>query len=202
MRRVLALLLFVCAAGCDARDNFVPPDWDLNRMLRQPRYDLWERSPFFDDGRTMQTPPEGTVPRDAPVLPEAVATGLQGGVPVQQIPLPLTGEMLTLGRNRYDRFCSPCHGVDGTARTVVAENMQLVKPVSFHSPTIRAKPPGHYYRVVSEGYGMMPRYAYQLAPEERWAVVAYVLALQRSRSVRLADLPDELRRRAMEELPP
>ncbi|WP_373047313.1 c-type cytochrome [Vulgatibacter sp.] len=195
-------LVALLVAGCDDRDNLVPPDWDLNRMIEQPRYDPFERSPFFADGRTMQAPPAGTVPRERVLGPPARTLGLVDGEPVETIPLQLTADLLERGRKQYGVFCAPCHGADGSGETVVADNMPLVKPVSFHSPTIRAKPPGHLYRVVSEGYGMMPRYAYQLDIEERWAVVAYMQALQRSRSVRLADLPSDLRRKAIEELPP
>lgn len=188
---VVLVLACLALAACDARQNLSPPDLDLNRMRDQPRYDVWEASPFFPNGSVMQTPPEGTVSRDA---------ATPGPTP-DAFPMPLTPELLANGRRRFETYCAPCHGVDGSGHSVIADNMPLVKPPSFHSETLRALTPGRVFQVISEGYGMMPRYAYQLDPDERWAVVAWVRALQRSRAVRLSDLPPDLRRRALEELP-
>ncbi len=196
------LFLALALVACDGRQNLAPPDLDLNRMREQPRYDVWEASPFFASGGVVQAPPEGTVPRHASTASEAVREGLESGLPVARIPLPLTAQLLAEGRRHYEITCAPCHGVDGSARTVVADNMPLVKPPSFHSETLRAAPAGHVYRVITHGYGMMPRYSWHLDVEERWSVVAWVQALQRSRFVRLSELPPDLQRRALEELPP
>jgi mono/diheme cytochrome c family protein len=200
--RCFLLLIALALAACDSRQNLAPPDLDLNRMREQPRYDVWEASPFFPSGGVMQAPPEDTVPRHASTVPEAVREGLEGGEPVALLPLPITEQLLAEGRRRYEITCAPCHGVDGSARTVVADNMPLVKPPSFHSETLRALPPGRVFQVITNGYGMMPRYSWHLDVEQRWAVVAWVRVLQRSRFTRLAELPADLRRRALEELPP
>ncbi len=204
LRRSLALAL--ATAACSSEENLVPPDWGLNRMIRQPRYDPYEASPFFDDGRAMRLPPEDTVPVDAPAGP--VATGLEtasgsagsAAVPLAAIPLPLTPALVARGRDRFNTFCAPCHGATGDGHSVVAEAMPLVKPASLVSAELAARPPGHIFTVITHGFGMMPRYAYQLPPEDRWAVVAYVRALQLGAGVPLASLPEELRAAARKEL--
>lgn len=201
--RVLALAtLAALLLGCDGRQNLVPLDWGLDRMIEQPRADPYGPSAAFPDGAAMQPPPFGSVPWRAPVGREAILYGTVAGEPVDRIPLPIDRPLLERGRVRFERFCAPCHGIDGSGGTVVARNMERVRPPSFHSETIRSRPAGHLYRVVSEGYGMMPRYAWQLGIEERWAVVAWVRVLQRSQHVALDELPPRLLRRAREELPP
>jgi hypothetical protein len=243
--------LLALAAACSSEENLVPPDWGLNRMIRQPRYDPYGSSDFFDDGRAMRPPPEGAVPVDAPLGPMATGLEVAGGaggagadgpggpasdadptappgtatragaaeasaaavasavaaaagapapVPLRSIPLPLTPEFLARGRDRFEVFCAPCHGAAGEGRSVVAEAMPLVKPPSLVSAELAAKPPGHVFRVITDGFGMMPRYAYQLPVEDRWAVVAHVRALQLAAAVPLASLPPALREAAEREL--
>lgn len=196
--RAFAALLLATAA-CSPEENLVPPDWDLNRMIRQPRYDAFEGSAFFADGRAMRSPPEGTVPIDAVAGP--LATGLVDGSPVAAIPVPVTAALVARGRDRFEIFCATCHGVAGDGTSVVAVAMPLVKPPSLVSATVAARPPGHVFRVITEGFGMMPRYAYQLPPGDRWAVVAYLRALQLAAGVELSALPPELREAALRELP-
>ena len=187
-------------AACSPEENLVPPDWDLNRMIRQPRYDAYEGSAFFDDGRAMRLPPEGTVPVDAPQGP--LATGLDGGVPIAALPRPPTEATLSRGRDRFETFCAPCHGVTGDGTSVVAAAMPLVKPPSLLTRAIAEKPPGHVYEVIEGGFGMMPRYAYQLPVEDRWAIVAYLRALQLAAAVEWSSLPPEAREAARRELSP
>lgn len=192
MRR-LATVACALLLACSGEQNLVPPDWGLNRMIEQPRFEPFGANDFFDDGMAMRTPPPGTVPRERDLSDDDAL--LADGIPI-----PVTMELLREGRRRYDVVCATCHGVLGDGRTVVAENMALVRPPTFHSETLRARGPGHLYRVATEGYGMMPGYGWQLSPWERWAVVAYVRALQRSQFARLADLPAPLQRAAREEL--
>jgi mono/diheme cytochrome c family protein len=126
----------------------------------------------------------------------ALTLGIDGtGAFVERIPIPVTRELLLAGRLRYERICATCHGTLGDGVSEVAEKMPFVKPVSFHDPGIRAYPPGRIFQVVSFGYGLMPSFSFALTIEERWAVVAYVRALQRSQNASLAELPPRLRRR-------
>ena len=182
---ILTLLL----AGCDGKQAFKEPEWTLSRMLRQPRLDPFDESPFFDDGRAMRPVVPGTVARDAVIGPLLLTEGATDAGPATVFPLPVTRELVELGRKRFDVVCAPCHGFLGDGQSVVASKMQLRKPPSLHEPRLRALTPGDLYRVVHDGYGLMPSYDELLGVRERWAVVAYVRALQRSQYVPLASLP-------------
>ena len=131
----------------------------------------------------------------------AITSGIVEGAYVDRVPLPLSREALEVGRARFETFCAACHGMTGDGNSVVARNMTLRKPPSLVSPTVRAFPPGRVFQVISEGYGLMRPYRDELPIEERWAVVAYLSALQKSRGVPLDALPPEDRARAEKELP-
>lgn len=183
-RRGLYLsLAWLALVGCDDQQNLVPPDWGLNRMITQPRYVPFGEGDFFPNGMAMRDPPQGTVPVSAAGGPIIVDRGL-----------------LEEGRRRFDVVCAPCHGVLGSGESIVAENMALVKPPSFHSERLRNIPDDHFLAVIEKGWGMMPSYAYQLDPRQRQAVVSYVRALQLSQHATLDELPDPLRERAREAL--
>ncbi|HEX7128064.1 MAG TPA: cytochrome c [Thermodesulfobacteriota bacterium] len=191
-----ALLLaasLVLAAGCQR----VQEDWqpDLARMLEQPRYDPYGRSRFFADGRVMQPPPAGTVPRDRIVGQPALTQGMRDGAYVDRIPIPVTRALVERGRDRFDVFCAACHGVAADGESAVAAKMALRRPPSLVDAAVRAFPPGRVYRVIREGYGLMPSYAHELSVEERWGVVAYLRALQLAQGVTVDRLAPDLRRR-------
>lgn len=188
-RWVAPLLLGLAAAGCRVDEIWYPLDLDFNRMLEIPRLDPYEPG-------AMHVPPVGTIPFEPEPLPEPVLEGLNArGEPLERIPIPLTRAVLESGREGFDTFCAACHGTLGYGRTPVAERMALRPPPSLHEPRIRGLPPGDIYRIVTDGYGLMPGYAVPLEPLERWAVVAYLRALQRSQYVPVAALTDEQRRR-------
>lgn len=190
----LGVLLF---SGCQSSEY--GGGLDLERMVDQRRFDAYDASDLFADGMAMRTPPDGIVPFGE-ALPAAVRTGIREGEPVERIPVPLSLPVLAAGRESFEVYCAPCHGTAGDAATPVAAAMTLRPPPSLHEERIRSMPPGTLFRVATEGYGMMPGYRSQLDPERRWAVVAYVRALQLSRRVRLDSLPPDLRERALEEL--
>jgi mono/diheme cytochrome c family protein len=169
----------------------------LDPMQRQQKYKAYQESEYFDDGIAMRQPPAGTVPFRSLVDP-ALGTGLdEHGKPLHKSPVPFTAAALSRGRDRYDVFCAVCHGVLGDGESQVALNMSLRKPPSLHA--YREVPDGHIYRVVAHGFGLMPGYSAQLSPEERWAVVAYVRALQLSQYASLDQLPPEARERLQKE---
>jgi mono/diheme cytochrome c family protein len=178
-------------AACDRQGNL-----DLERMLDQHKYEPYEASPLFADGRIMRRPPEGTVARDALLGPPALVEGMRAGDYLAEVPVAVTRQSLERGRNRFEIFCGLCHGLAGTGESQVAENMRLRPPPSLHDPRIRAYPPGRLYRVIARGYGLMPAYANQLPVADRWAVVAYVQVLQSSQAVPLAALPAALQKEA------
>lgn len=185
-RRRLLLLAALGASACD--EGRV----DFERMLTQNKLEPYEPSPHFSDGVGMRQPPEGTVHRGAITGNEPLRDGTQDGVYVTEFPLPIDRDTLARGENRFLVFCAPCHGVLGDGRSQVAENMQLRPPPSLHEQRLRDYPVGRIYSVIRQGYGLMPSYAADLSVEDRWAVVAYVQALQLSQNLRLAELPPDL----------
>jgi mono/diheme cytochrome c family protein len=182
--RTLALL---CGLGCQV---------DLERMLDQHKAEAYDESPFFEDGRSMRRPPAGTVPVTRVTRAPELVTGSVDGRYVTHIPVPLDAALLARGEDRFRIFCRTCHGPLGDGDSQVAENMKLRKPPSLHESRLRELAPGHLFRIIGEGYGLMPAYADELPYRDRWAVVAFVRALQLSQNVALVELPQNLREEA------
>jgi hypothetical protein len=193
------LLLIVAAllggAACD--ENILDPMAD-----RQPKTRRYAESSFFDNGLSMHAPPEGTVPRERITLNPRVTTGREADGPTQSngeplpryvttVPVPVTRKLLELGRKRFDITCGTCHGPLGDGESIVARQMALRPPPSLHRYIDR--PAGYFFEVITKGFGMMASYAGELTIEERWAVVAYVRALQLSQSTPAAELPPDVR---------
>jgi mono/diheme cytochrome c family protein len=196
-RARVALAILVVLPGCTA----LPPI-DLQRMIYQDRFDVWQRCPYLPEGRVLQAPPAGAVPRDAPRADAPATTGVEDGAYLEAIPLPITREFVVAGRGRFETFCAPCHGVRGNGVSVVAENMDLRRPPSIAGQAARALPVGRIYQIIDQGYGLMRPYAEDLSsPEQRWSVVAYLRTLQLSQATSLDGLPAALRREAEEHLP-
>jgi mono/diheme cytochrome c family protein len=190
----LALLL----AGCRYK---VIPEPDFERMVRQEKLVLWEGTDLFPDGRVVQSPPEGTVPVERVLSPGGLATGMADGAYVAEIPVPLEVPLVQRGRQRFETFCAPCHGILGDGSSRVAASMTRRSPPSLVGPAASSLPAGRIFQVITDGYGLMPRYAEELPSiEDRWAVVAYLRALELRRSVPLGALPPALRARAEEAL--
>ena len=179
--------------ACKTQQSFEEPEPHLERMLEQPRVDPFQPSTFYADGMGMRTPPPGAISREQEIGDPRVVLGTDHGALVDQVPIPLDGALLARGRDRFDITCATCHGVTGDGVSVVAENMVDRKPPSLHEARIRAFPAGQLYRVIRSGYGLMPSYALQLSVEDRWAVVAYVRALELSRSAQVSALPADVR---------
>ncbi len=182
------------AAGCEG----VLPEPDFERMLHQRGYRPFERSVQFEDGRVMRPPPLGTIARGEVLGQPALTRGVEpSGAYTAQIPVPVTRAVLERGRDRFDIYCSACHGVRGDGDSMVASNMTLRRPPSLIDEPVLSFPPGRVFQVASVGYGLMPAYDIHLSVSDRWAVVAYLGALQRSQRVRLTDLPPAQRARAL-----
>jgi len=197
-----ALALAFAAAACD--ENILDPMAD-----RQPKANRYRESKFYSDGLTMQAPPAGSVPRERITLNPRLTTGREPDGPIQTngeplpmyvttIPVPMSRKLLDVGRKRYDITCGTCHGMLGDGDSIVARQMALRPPPSLHRYTDR--PAGYLYEVISKGFGMMASYAAELTIEERWAVVAYVRALQLSQGTPAVELPADVRQR-LEALP-
>jgi mono/diheme cytochrome c family protein len=162
-------------------------------MQDQPRYDPLEASAFFPDGRSARPLVPGTVPRGALAEEPAFYSGVdEDDSLLNENPLPITLELLERGRERYDIYCSPCHGIDG-----YGEGMIVVRgfppPQSFHIDRLRQAPDGYYFFVISNGFGRMFSYDYRIKPHDRWAIVAYIRALQLSQFAEEQDVPPDAR---------
>jgi mono/diheme cytochrome c family protein len=170
------------------------------QMADQPRYDPLAKSDFFDDGRSARPAVEGSVARGRLEAGEHLYTGKTGGKPAEAIPFAVTRNVLAKGRERYDIYCSPCHDRLGNGRGMVVRR-GFRAPPSFHNERLRQAPAGHFFDVMSHGLGDMPDYAEQISAEDRWAVAAYIRALQLSQRAPLAQLPEEERRKLLEMKP-
>lgn len=172
-------------------------------MADQPRLEPLEASSFFSHGQSARPLVEGTVARGHLQIDDAFFTGKANGKSVTKFPqdqvvkrLQLSGDdasmraaILNRGRERYDIFCSVCHDQAGTGLGMVVQR-GFPAPPTYHSDRLRSTPVGHFYDVVTNGFGRMPDYADQIPPADRWAIVAYVLALQLSQQASVEELPE------------
>ena len=174
MKRLLATIALTLALGCDNGGS--TPDW--SRMITQPKLLPYGASTAFPDGAAMRPVPAGTIPRGR--LADVRVRDGRGsdGAPVASLPIDVTRPLLERGRERFQIVCAACHGVAGDGDSAVARNMQRRRPPSLHEPRITALSPGAMYRVIVDGYGVMPSYAAMLPIADRWAVIAYVRTLE------------------------
>lgn len=179
--RFFALLVVAAALGLGACRQ---------QMAEQPYREPLEPSEFFADGMASRQPPPGTVARGSAQLEPRLTTGRVDGKAVDGLPFAITREVLERGRERYEIFCTPCHDRIGSGQgMIVRRGFQRAR--SFHESRLRQEADGYFFEVISRGAGAMPSYAHQLTPHERWAIVAYIRALQLSRNVPATELPDE-----------
>jgi hypothetical protein len=169
-------------------------------MSDQPKRGPLQASSFFADGRSSRSPVAGTVAQGGLQLDDHLYRGLVRGEYATIFPQAVSWEILERGRGRFDIFCSPCHDRTGSGRGAIVERGYRAPP-SFHIDRLRQAPPGYLFDVISRGLGAMPDYAQQVSAQDRWAILAYLRALQLSRAALEGDLPPEELRR-LEALPP
>ncbi len=166
-----------CLAGC------------YQKMSNQPKYQPLEASPFFDDGRASRPPIPGTVARGHANVDEAFYTGRLGGELLRKLPIHVDRQLLLRGRERYNIYCTPCHDQVGNGQGMVVQR-GFPRPPSFHEKRLREEVPvGHFFEVITMGFGKMASYAGQVPVRDRWAIVSYIRALQLSQHATLQDLP-------------
>ena len=163
-------------------------------MYDQPKYRPLEASGFFQDDRSSRPLEPGTVPLGRPPEGTLLTTGRLDGAEADLLPFPATEAVLRRGRERFDIFCSPCHGRVGDGAGMIVRR-GFPRPPSFHAERLRREPLGHFFRVITDGYGKMFPYGSRLSPEDRWAVAAYIRALQLSQRAPVADLAPSDRER-------
>jgi len=180
---LVALLAATSLAGCN---NTLRQD-----MANQPRQNALSPSSLFADGRSERQLVENTVARGS-IEEDTLFVPKESNA----FPLPVSIELLQRGQERYNIFCTPCHGMQGDGLGMVA--MRGMKhPPSYHQDRLRQEPNGYIYDVITNGFGAMYGYSAQIPPRDRWAIIAYVRALQLSRNAHVADLPADLRQKLM-----
>ena len=167
--RLSALVVLVALAGLGCRQD----------MHDQPKYKPFRQSEFFANGMAMRPFVEGTVARGTLREDAALFTGKDGDAFITEIPIPVTAELLERGRGEFQVFCSPCHGRTGMGDGVIVQR-GFKRPISYHVDRLRQTPVGYFYDVMTNGYGAMSDYASQVPVEDRWAIAAYIRALQLS----------------------
>jgi mono/diheme cytochrome c family protein len=178
--RVAMLVLGLAALGC------------RQDMHDQPKYKPFRRSGFFGDERSARPLVEGTVARGQLRDDAVYFTGKRGGAPVDTLPVDVTPALMHRGQQRYEIYCTPCHGQTGRGDGIVVQRGYR-RPPSFHIDRLRGEKDGYFFDVITSGFGAMPDYAAQVPVADRWAIVAYVRALQLSENARLEDVPSERR---------
>ena len=148
-----------------------------------------EESQYFPNRMTARPPVEETVPRDQLNENSAFFQGEIAGRLVTGFPMPLTNDLLARGRERFDVYCSACHGRTGMGNGMVVQR-GFPAPPTYHQKRLRDAPPGYFFGVITRGYGVMYSYADRVNPADRWAIVAYIRALQRSQDARWNDVPE------------
>lgn len=158
-------------------------------MHDQPRYESMEATDFFEDGSASRWPPEGTVARGHLRDDELLYTGKINGEVSDVFPYLVTREMMNRGQQRYNIFCSPCHDRVGTGRGIVVER-GMKRPPSFHIVRLREATPGYFFDVITNGYGAMFGYESRVPVHDRWAITAYIRALQLSQNASHGDVSE------------
>jgi len=161
-------------------------------MEKQSNYRAYEPSVHFADGTSARPTPAHTVARDQALAPAPFLTGRNNGQLVTQFPIPITSALIERGRERYTIYCAVCHGEDGYGHGIIVRRGFPVPP-SYHEERLRQEPIGHFFEVITQGFGAMYAYADRVNPTDRWAIIAYIRALQRSQHSTLADVPADHR---------
>jgi len=174
-------LCLVLLAGCSLKQD----------MALQPKYRPLEPSESFADGRSERPLIEGTVPRGA-LAEDALIVPKESNA----FPLPVTSELLERGQERYRIFCSPCHGLQGDGNGMIVTR-GMKHPPSYHEPRLRQVTNGYMFDVITNGFGAMLNYSAQIPVKDRWAIVAYVRAIQLSRNAKVSELPADVRERLL-----
>ena len=189
-KRLLAVpLLFIGLAAC------------RQDMQDEPRYKPLAASDFFSDHRSARPAVEGTVARGHLRIDEARYTGKIGGEDVDEFPIPIARADIERGQSRFNIYCTPCHGRlgDGNGMVVLRGFRQAA---SYYTEKLMKAPVGHFFDVISNGFGAMPSYASRLQPDDRWRIIAYIRALQLSESASINDVPQDQRGKMPVEPPP
>lgn len=202
-----SLIPFACVFRARHSESPLPRVHLLQDMDNQPKYRAQRANPLFADGRAARPPVAGTVSRTGFVEDDAVTLGQRDGRWVETFPVAIDAATVARGRERFDIYCAPCHGLSGHGDGIVAlraDRLQegtWVPPSSLHDAAVVERPVGHLYNTITHGIRTMPAYGSQIPVADRWAIVSYVRALQRSQRAPVALLTDS-ERAALREVRP
>ncbi len=192
----LAMIYYARSSRSPEPKPSIIPDMD-----NQPKYRAQASNPLFTDQRAMRPPVAGTVARGMLATDTHLYLGVVGEQWAEGFPpeLEIDASFMARGQERYDIFCATCHGLDGDGNGMISQRAEQlaegtwIAPLSYHTPTVRERPVGHIYNTITSGIRTMPAYGTQVPVEDRWAIVAYVRALQLSQYASLSDVPAEQR---------
>ncbi|MFB6247535.1 MAG: cytochrome c [Salinibacter sp.] len=199
MRRLflLGLLAMVLLAGCRGRRSEAPPIHPHLAMDFQPKFQAQTYNPLFENKASMRKPPTGTVARGQLRGNSKLFEGrTESGEYVERIPMAVTRSLLERGQEQYNVYCTPCHGKSGNGNGIIMQGDYGYTPASsYHIDRLRQVTDGYLYDVITNGVRNMPAYAQQIPVRDRWAIVSYIRALQRSQYARAETLPKSIRSR-------
>ena len=179
-RSIVALLLLVLLLSACGRN-----------MYDQAKFEPYEATRFFADGSVARQLPDGTVSREAGDVDPVFFTGQGEDGLVAELPVELTADLLRRGQERYNIYCTPCHGYDGTGTGMIVRR-GFPQPTSLQSQRLLDAPVGYYYSAITNGFGRMFSYASRIPVEDRWAIAGYVKALQLSQNAVAGDVPSDV----------
>jgi mono/diheme cytochrome c family protein len=166
-------------------------------MHDQPKYEPYEVSSFFDDKRTARNPVEGTIARGNLRADDHLYTGKVNGELATTFPFEVTREVLERGQERFGIYCAPCHSSIGDGNGMIAQRggSSMKQPATYHSQQMRDMPVGHFFDVMTNGFGSMYSYSERISVRDRWAIAAYIRVLQMSQNASIEDVPAAQRQR-------
>ena len=179
---VLIVVIAIALTGSACRQD----------MHDQPKYTPLRSTPFFGDVRSARPLIAGTVAQGQLHEDPFLETGKIGNADATVFPFPVDAAVMARGRERFEIFCTPCHGRTGTGDGMIVQRGYR-RPPTYHDDRLRNAPIGHFVDVIANGFGAMPDYSDQVGARDRWAIAAYIRALQLSQHAQLADVPDRER---------
>lgn len=179
------VLVVLFVAGCSQNMTF-------QMMGTQPKYLPLSPSDLFQDGQSARQLMPDTVARGHVQDDPALFTGKVNGTDVTTFPYPITKETMLRGQERFNIYCAPCHGKTGMGSGMIVQR-GFTPPPTFHQDRLRSAPVGHFFDVITNGLGTMPGYADQIPVNDRWAIIAYIRALQLSQNATIDDVPADRR---------
>jgi mono/diheme cytochrome c family protein len=195
----LSLVPLALVARARAKKSDQPRVHLVMDMDDQPKFKAQSANAMFADGRAMRPPVPGTIARGTLEEDEHFFTGKINGEWAMTFPMPVTDAVMQRGQQRFNIYCAVCHGLVGDGngminkRALELEEGTWVPAASFHTETIRARPVGNLFYTITYGVRTMPSYGEQILPADRWAIVAYLRALQRSQQATIQDVPADVR---------